>query len=159
MGATAVAPLGQPGQDIPVARSGDERKVFTMRQLYTSPRPENIDRVVALLAERGIDCTVENRSNWKKPSYQRFSYSQRQENRENWAQVWVSKADDYTAARAVLKELGIEPVIRHGEELALARNPTPDMQRQSVSNRIRRIVMLAVAGAFVILMLRYMGVI
>jgi ferric-dicitrate binding protein FerR (iron transport regulator) len=130
-----------------------------MRQLYTSPRQENIDRVAAMLTEQGIECTIENRSNYRRPSYQRFSYSQRNENRESWAQVWVTKADDYTRARALLKELGIEPVIRHGEELALARNPTPDMRRQSMATRIRRIVMLAVAGAFVVLMLRYMGVI
>ncbi|MFC4527861.1 DUF2007 domain-containing protein [Dyella halodurans] len=130
-----------------------------MRQLYTSPRQENIDRVAALLAEKGIECTITNRSNWKKPSYQRFSYSQRNEDRDSWPQVWVNKADDYTEARTVLKELGIEPVIRHGEELALARNPTPEARQKSVATRIRRIVMLAVAGAFVVLMLRYMGVI
>lgn len=130
-----------------------------MRQLYTSPRQENIDRVVDLLTEKGIETTITNRSNWNKPSYQRFSYSQRNEQRDSWPQVWVNKADDYTQARALLKELGIEPVVRHGEELALARNPSPERRRQSVANRIRRIVMLAVAGAFVILMLRYMGVI
>jgi ferric-dicitrate binding protein FerR (iron transport regulator) len=131
-----------------------------MRQLYTSPRQENIDRVVDLLTEKGIETTITNRSNWNKPSYQRFSYSQRNEQRESWPQVWVNKADDYTQARALLKELGIEPVVRHAEELALARNPSsPERRRQSVANRIRRIVMLAVAGAFVILMLRYMGVI
>lgn len=130
-----------------------------MRQLYTSPRQENIDRVVELLTEKGIETTITNRSNWNKPSYQRFSYSQRNEQRDNWPQVWVNKADDYTQARALLKELGIEPVVRHGEELALARNPSPEIRRQSVANRIRRIVMLAVAGAFIILMLRYMGII
>ncbi|WP_266169460.1 putative signal transducing protein [Dyella subtropica] len=129
-----------------------------MRQLYTSPRPENIDRVVALLGEHGIECTVANRSNWNKPSYERFSYSQRKENRDRWPQVWVTKADDYTQARILLREIGIEPVIRHGEELALARNPTPELRRQSVATRARRIVMLAVAGAFVVLMLRYLGV-
>jgi hypothetical protein len=130
-----------------------------MRQLYTSPRQENIDRVAAMLTEQGIACTIENRSNYRRQTYQRFSYSQRNEDRDNWAQVWVTRADDYTRARALLKELGIEPVVRHGEELALARNPTPDMKRQSTATRIRRIVMLAVAGAFVVLMLRYMGVI
>lgn len=130
-----------------------------MRQLYTSPRQENIDRVVALLSEQGIECSVENRSNYNRPSYQRFSYSQRTENRESWPQVWVTRADDYTRARAALRELGIEPVVRHGEELALARNATPDMRRQGMANRVRRIVMLALAGAFVVLMLRYMGVI
>ncbi|SFS19800.1 Putative signal transducing protein [Dyella sp. OK004] len=129
-----------------------------MRQLYTSPRPENIDRVIALLNEHGIESTVTNRSNWNKPSYERFSYSQRKENRDRWPQVWITRADDYTRARALLRELGIEPVIRHAEELAMARNPSPDLRRQSVAVRARRIVMLAVAGAFVVLMLRYMGV-
>ena len=130
-----------------------------MRQLYTSPRQENIDRVTALLGEKGIECTIMNRSSWNKPSYQRFSYSQRQEDRDSWPQVWVNKADDYTEARAVLKELGIEPVVRHGEELALARNPTPELRRKGVATRFRRIVMLAVAGAILVLMLRYMGII
>ena len=130
-----------------------------MRQLYTSPRAENIDKVVALLKEHGIETTVNNRSNWNKPNYERFSYSQRRENRDSWAQVWVNKADDYTRARSVLREVGIEPVIRHGEELAAVRSQTPDMKRRDVATRIRRIVLLAVAGAFVILMLRYIGLI
>lgn len=128
-----------------------------MRQLYTSPRQENIDRVASLLTEMGIECTIENRSNYRRPTYQRFSYTQRHENRDNWAQVWVTRADDYTRARAVLKDMGIDPVIRHGEELALARNATPEMKRQTVAVRIRRIVLLAVAGAFLVLMLRYLG--
>jgi ferric-dicitrate binding protein FerR (iron transport regulator) len=130
-----------------------------MRQFYTSPRPENIDRVIALLAEHGIATTVTNRSNWNRPSYQRFSYSRQRENRDSWPQVWINSADDYTQARALLREIGIEPLIRHGEELALARNPTPELRRRSVAVRIRRVVLLAVAGAFVVLMLRYMGVI
>lgn len=129
-----------------------------MRPLYTSPRQENIDRVVALLAEHGIETTVTGRSNWNRPTYQRFSYSQRQENRESWPQVWINRADDYTQARTLMRELGIEPMVRHGEELALARNSTPEMRRASVATRVRRIVLLAVAGAFVVLMLRYMGV-
>ncbi|NUO71853.1 MAG: hypothetical protein HOQ10_03950 [Frateuria sp.] len=128
-----------------------------MRPLYTSPRQENIDRVVALLAEHGIETTITGRSNWNRPSYQRFSYSQRNENRESWPQVWVNRADDYTQARALMRGIGIEPMVRHGEELALARNPTPESRRAGVATRVRRIVLLALAAAFVILMLRYMG--
>ena len=128
-----------------------------MRPLYTSPRQENIDRVVALLAEHGIETTITGRSNWNRPSYQRFSYSQRNESRESWPQVWVNRADDYTQARALMRGIGIEPLVRHGEELALARNPTPEMRRASVATRVRRIVLLALAAAFLILMLRYMG--
>lgn len=128
-----------------------------MRPLYSSPRPENIDRVVALLAEHGIETTVTGRSNWNRPSYQRFSYSQRNESRESWPQVWVNSADDYTQARVLMRGIGIEPLVRHGEELALARNPTPEMRRSSVATRVRRIVLLALAAAFLVLMLRYLG--
>jgi hypothetical protein len=130
-----------------------------MRQFYTSPRPENIDRVVALLAERGIKTTVTNRSNWNRPGYQRFSYSRQRENRAGWPQVWVDHAEDYAQARTVLREIGIEPLVRHAEELALARNPSPELRRRTVAVRVRRILLLAVAGAFVVLMLRYMSVI
>src|SRR5690242_6239796 len=128
-----------------------------MRPLYSSPRQENIDRLVALLADNGIETTVTGRSNWNRPSYQRFSYAQRNESREGWPQVWVNRADDYTRARALMRGLGIEPLVRHGEELAAARNPTPESRRADVATRVRRIVLLALAAAFIVLMLRYMG--
>lgn len=130
-----------------------------MRQIYTSPRPENIDRVVALMAEHGIEASVANRSNYNRPSWQRFSYSQRQDNRDSWAQVWITRPDDYTRARALLREIGIEPVIRHGEELAAVRNPTPEMRREHIVARVRRIVLLLVLAAFAMVMLRFLHVI
>ncbi len=130
-----------------------------MRQIYTSPRAENIDNVVALMAENGIETTVANRSNYNRRNWQRFSYTQRQGDRESWAQVWVSHADDYTRARALLREIGIEPVIRHGEELAAARNPTPVNQRQRTVVRARRIALLAVLAAFAMVVLRYLHVV
>jgi len=130
-----------------------------MRQIYTSPRQENIDRVVALMAEHGIEASVANRSNYNRPTWQRFSYSQRQDNRDSWAQVWISSADDYTRARALLREIGIEPIIRHGEELAAARNPSPTARREHTVARVRRIVLLLVLAAFAMVVLRYLHVV
>jgi ferric-dicitrate binding protein FerR (iron transport regulator) len=130
-----------------------------MRQIYTSPRQENIDIVVALMAEHGIEATVANRSNYNRPSYQRFSYSARNDDRSRWAQVWITHADDYPKARALLREIGIEPVVRHGEELAAARNPTPADRRAHTVARVRRIVLLAVLAVFAMAMLRYLRVI
>ena len=130
-----------------------------MRQIYTSPRPENIDRVVALMAEHGIESTVANRSNYNRQSWQRFSYSQGQNNRDSWAQVWITRADDYTRARELLREIGIEPVIRHADELAAERNPTPEMRRGHTVARVRRIVMLVVLAACAMVMLRYLHII
>lgn len=129
-----------------------------MRQIYTSPRAENIDRVVALFAENGIASRVTNRSNYNRPSYQRFSYAQRQ-NRDSWAQVWVTHADDYTRARVLLREIGIDPVVRHAEELAEARNPSPATRRQHTVARVRRIVLLLVLTVFAMATLRSLGMI
>ncbi|GAB2569439.1 hypothetical protein ISP15_03335 [Dyella jejuensis] len=129
-----------------------------MRLLYTSPRQENIDRVVALMAENDVETTITNRSNWNRPSYQRFSYSQRNENRDSWPQVWISRADDYTRARELLRQLGIEPVIRHGEELRIARDPAASVyvRREHTVTRVRRIALLAILGVFVVLGLHYL---
>ncbi|MFC5435559.1 hypothetical protein ACFPME_03270 [Rhodanobacter umsongensis] len=130
-----------------------------MRQIYTSPRHENIDRVIALMAEHGIEASVANRSNYSRATWQRFSYSQRQDNRDSWAQVWITHADDYARARALLREIGIEPVIRHGEELAAARHPTPATRRQHTVARARHITLLLVLAAFAVVMLRYLRLI
>lgn len=131
-----------------------------MRLLYTSPRQENIDRVVAYMAENGVETTITNRSNWNRPSYQRFSYQQRNENRDSWPQVWVSRADDYTKARELLRRLGVEPIVRHGEELRAERNPgSVYVRREHTVARVRRIAMLAILGVFMLLALRYLHVI
>ncbi|MCW8809047.1 MAG: hypothetical protein OQK79_13215 [Rhodanobacter sp.] len=129
-----------------------------MRQIYTSPRQENIDTVVALMAEHGIETMVTNRSNYNRPSWQRFSYTQQRDDKGNWPQVWISRAEDYAAARALLREIGIEPVIRHGDELEAARSPTPMIRREHTVARARRIVLLAVLAAFAMVVLRYLHV-
>lgn len=131
-----------------------------MRLLYTSPRQENIDRVIAFMSENGVETTVTNRSNWNRPSYQRFSYQQRRENRDSWPQVWVSRADDYTKARELLRQLGIEPLVRYGEELQADRSPgTVYDRREHTVARVRRIALLAILGVFMVLALRYLHVI
>lgn len=130
-----------------------------MRQIYTSPRPGNIDRVVALLAEHGIATQVENRSSWRTHGHRRFSYQEPDDARDRWEQVWITHADDYTRARELMRELGIEPVVRFGKELAEARNPSPQAQRKHAVARVRRIVMLAILAALALMALRYRGVI
>lgn len=129
-----------------------------MRQIYTSPRQQNIDSVVALMAEHGIQATVSNRSNYDRPTWQRHSYAQRRQDRSQWPQVWITHADDYSKARKLLIDLGIDPVIRHGEELAAARNPSPIDRRTRIATRIRRVLLLTVLVVFAVQLLRYLGV-
>lgn len=130
-----------------------------MREIYTSPRQQNIDNVVALMAEHGIETTVSNRSNYNRPTWQRFSYAQQRDDRSGWPQVWITRADDYARARVLLREIGIEPQIRHAEELAASRAPSLRQARRSTPNRVRRILLIAVVAVFAMQALRYMHII
>lgn len=132
-----------------------------MRLLYTSPRQENIDRVMVYMAENGVETTLTNRSNWNRPSYQRFSYAMRSENRDRWPQVWVRKADDYAKARELLRKLGIQPEVRFAEELKLARDPLASLyvRREHTVARARRIVLLIILGVFAALALHYLHIV
>lgn len=130
-----------------------------MRPIYTSPRAANIDRVVALFAEHGIQTTVTNRAVYERPSYKRFSYGAG-EDRSRWARVEVVHATDLTRARALLRDAGIEPLIRHADVLTEAREvESGAARRRSTVSRTRVLVMLAVAVALVMLVLRYIGII
>jgi hypothetical protein len=125
-----------------------------MRQIYTSPRQENIDRIVSLLTEHDIETTVTNRSSYNRKTYQRFSYSQRQDDRDTWPQVWVKTADDFPKARALLKDIGIEPVVRFQEELQLHRTPDRRPVAQRTAARVRLMVLAIVAGVMLIVVLK-----
>lgn len=130
-----------------------------MRQIYTSPRHENIDRVVALLAEHGIETTVANRAVYKRPSYNRFSYAARDDS-SSWPRVEVSRADDLTRARAILREIGLEPATRHAEILAAVRQPgpAPRANRDATVRRVRIAALAAVAAAFLVMVLKAMQI-
>lgn len=130
-----------------------------MRQIYTSPRQQNVQRVVALLAEQGIATTVTNKRAYMRPSYSRFSYSTEQGSDE-WPVVWITHAEDQTRARQILREIGIEPATRYVDVLAADRNPSlPDPQRhRRAAARVRMAVMGAVGAAFLLLILKMMAV-
>lgn len=125
-----------------------------MRQIYTSPRHDNIDRIVALLSEHDIETAVTNRSSYNRQTYQRFSYTQRQEDRDTWPQVWVQSADDFPKARALLKEIGIEPVVRFQEELTVARRPDHRPAAQRTAAKYRLMALAVVAGVMLVVVLK-----
>jgi len=117
-----------------------------MRQIYSSPRTENVDRVVALLGEAGIQTSVTNRSSYGGHAFRRPSYASPSA-RDSWPQVWVVKAEDQPRARALLREAGIEPATRFAEELAQARNSAEDRtaRRNALAWRIRLFLLGVIA--------------
>lgn len=130
-----------------------------MRPVYTSPRHKNIELVVALFAEHGIETTVSNRRVYDRPNYTRFSYGA-SEDRSRWPQVEVKRAADLTRARQLLREAGIEPMVRYAEVLDQERRvQSGAVKRRSTVSRTRTLVMLAVAVALIMLVLKYTGII
>lgn len=125
-----------------------------MRQIYTSLRQENIDRVIALMTEHGIETTVTNRSSYKGGDWKRFSYSNRPD-ASTWPQVWVVNANDQTRARELLRDAGIEPPVRYAEELAASREPlTGQARHRAVAGRMRMVTLALVGIAALLLSLR-----
>ena len=130
-----------------------------MRQIYTSPRHQNVERVVALMTQNGIATTVTNKRAYARPSYSRFSYSQTNDS-EEWPKVWITHAEDQTRARQLLREIGIEPATRYVDALAAERVPDlPDPNRhRRTAMRARMAVMGGLGTAFLLLVLKMLSV-
>jgi hypothetical protein len=115
-----------------------------MRQIYTSPRLENIDRLVALLDEAGIATSVTNRRAYARSDYKRPSYAASVD-RSGWPQVWVVRAEDQPRARALLREAGIEPATRYAEDLNKARKVADKPDTHALAWRLRIALLLVIA--------------
>src|SRR5699024_953750 len=121
--------------------------------MYTTPRIENADRVVEWFRENGIAARITNDAGWRGRSHRRFSYMDGRKHQGSWPQVWVIRAEDQPKARALLREIGIEPAVRFNVELEEARfgsTESPRARRGAVVTRVRR-VLLAVIGILAIM--------
>ncbi len=128
-----------------------------MRQIYTSPRMENIDRVVALMAAQGIETRISNQRGYKGGEWKRFSYTDRGD-RSDWPQVCVVRSEDQTAARRILREAGLEPATRFADELAAARaDSNPESRRKRASMRIKLVVLALIAAVATLITLKVLG--
>ena len=123
-----------------------------MRRIYTSPRIENVERLVAVMAEQGIATKVTNLRAYDSKSYRRFSYA-RPGSSDNWPAVWVKHASDHTRARKLMRDIGIEPVTRYAEELAAYRARKTGGGGRSpalTAARVRTAVLVAVCIAIAV---------
>jgi hypothetical protein len=78
-----------------------------MRQVFTSPRLENVEGVAKLLTEAGIETKVSDDRSYKQVSRREFSYVQKGKDGGNQPAVWVIKSDDYKRARELLHDAGL----------------------------------------------------
>lgn len=127
-----------------------------MRQIYTSPRHENVERVVTLLNEGGVATTIRNRQDWQGGKWKRFSYTERGA-ADAWQQVWVIASDDQTRARQILRDAGLEPSTRFADELAAASTPTDPTRHKTQSMRLRMILLALIGGVVLLIASAYIA--
>ncbi len=122
-----------------------------MRQIYTSPRLENIERVVALMAQNGIQTTIGNRRAYQRDGWKRFSYTERNDS-ESWPQISVVRSEDQTKARQVLRNAGLEPATRFADELAASRTVGDTVAHRRASTRVKLVVIALVVGVAMLIL-------
>lgn len=76
-----------------------------MRQVFSSPRLENVERVAALLREAGIEVQILNGRSYK--GNRRSSFSYREDAGGPKPAVWVTRSDEQPRARELLREAGL----------------------------------------------------
>jgi hypothetical protein len=77
-----------------------------MRQMFSSPRLENVEGVNKLFNDAGIETKITQGRSYKGNSRREHSYAdkKRQVDTSQYPAVWVIKAEDYTRAREILHE-------------------------------------------------------
>ena len=125
-----------------------------MRQVYASPRVENVDRVEALLNEAGIATRVVNRDKLQRGRFRRFSF-QDPGHAKDWPAVQIVAAEDMPKAREMLRAAGLMGSTRPDVENPMPRWEAPGNVPDQMAMRMRRVAMIGVLFALILLAWAY----
>jgi hypothetical protein len=113
-----------------------------MRQIFTSPRLENVEMVAALLKDAGIETWISEARSYKGNRRGTFSYKDAQRGGSQPA-VWIVKADDLTAARSIMRDAGLLATTRPGSaQQVLPPSPHGVVDPNRTAKRMRRLILL-----------------
>lgn len=131
-----------------------------MRQVFTSPRLENVEAVAKLLEDAGIATRIVDAQNWNRATKRDYSYTDRSGGGYKWPAVAVVRTGDYGPARQVLKEAGVLLPTTRGPDLSgytpAAR--APDGPKLSGATKFRLVLFALVVVAAAVQGLRHLGV-
>lgn len=100
-----------------------------MRQVFTSPRLENVESVAGLLREQGIEVRITNDRSYRGNRRSSFSYRDQEEAAPQPA-VWIVNADEQPRARQLLRDAGLLDSSRDGTSsylpLSALKDAVPD---------------------------------
>ncbi|WP_407352287.1 pathogenicity-like protein [Luteimonas sp. R10] len=96
-----------------------------MRQIFSSQRLENVEKVAQLLRDEGIEVRITNGRSYKSGRRRTFSYREGANNGPQPA-VWVTHSEDQPRARAIMRETGLAgPTTRPVSDSYLSTAYTP----------------------------------
>jgi len=88
-----------------------------MRQVFTSPRIENVERVAKMLEDEGIEVRITNGRSYKGNRRGNFSY---RDSGGPQPALWIIRSEDQPRARAMLREMGLMDSSRNAPDSFLA---------------------------------------
>lgn len=134
-----------------------------MRQIFSSMRVENVERVAQILRNEGIEVRITNGRSYKSGRNRTFSYRTPTNSRSQPA-LWVVRSEDQVRARQLMRDLGLPtgPTTRPvtGSYLASANAPSPTPQHEVRSPtherimRYRRLLLVAISILAALVMVR-----
>ena len=101
-----------------------------MRQIYSSVRLENVDRVVALMNEEGIETSVTGGRSFKRSGRRDFSFK---EQNQDPATVWIVRSEDVARASEIMRSAGLLRSTRDADFVPSAGRFAPRTEKAGLS--------------------------
>ena len=122
-----------------------------MRQVFTSPRLENVEEVAAMLRAEGIEVRITNDRSYRGQRRSHFSYRVDEEAPAPKPAVWIINADEQPRARQLLREAGLLESSRDGASSYLPLSALDDPAADAQAKKAKRKVWIRVGLLVVIL--------
>src|SRR5690606_12770113 len=134
-----------------------------MRQIFSSMRVENVERVAQILRDEGIEVRISNGRSYKSGRNRTFSYRDAANSRTQPA-LWVVRSEDQQRARQLMRDLGLPtgPTTRPVTDSYLASTSAPSVLPEQPARspthqrimRYRRLLLIAIAILAALVMVR-----
>lgn len=134
-----------------------------MRQIFSSMRVENVERVAQMLRDEGIEVRITNGRSYKSGRNRTFSYRDAVNTRTQPA-LWVVRSDDQQRARQLMRDLGLPtgPTTRPMTDSYLSSANAPSLAPERPARppthqrimRYRRILLVVIAILAALVMVR-----
>ena len=121
-----------------------------MRQVFSSARLENVERVAELLREAGVEVRITDGRSYKGGRRSTVSYGEKGRDASRPA-VWVVKSEDRIRAREILRDTGLIESTRPGEGPTLSfRSDFDDAPTKTPAQRRMTRIKFALIGGIAI---------